>query len=279
MSVFLVIPNLHVQRANMLQAPYLYAPAPVFAAVMAAHALGKRSDTLVDGVGIVHQRAEPIMDWWVREGRERTWLNVSPVQFRGASWIGERSATTDYASTNKRPQGLAIQPTMTSHLELSLVLRVTSPNMAKVERQLRHLRLAGGVITHFGKPSVHETLAEALHRIHGGYWVEEAMDVVEQRRKQGMDPITAVLTRGEGEWLVPVNLGFSVISSFEPRSGTRRHPKTGETLLHAYADNAIGLVRYVSLGKIRQRLEEGGALPLWRYRWRHDRLFVVHQSA
>ena len=110
---YLVI-DLQVSKASMLQSIDFIAPAPVFAAVMAVHALdmelGKRGQGLgVQGVGLVHRHCTPWIEYLEKEGG---WLDPYLVQRRGAYQF----------DSVKAPQGTPLQPDALTDLEWTLLL-------------------------------------------------------------------------------------------------------------------------------------------------------------
>jgi CRISPR-associated protein Csy2 len=62
-------------------------------------------------------------------------------------------------------------------------------------------------------------------------------------------------------------LGYATLTEFAARKGAR------EGYLHAYAEPLVGLVQYVSVHRLADR-----PLPLWRYAWPREDVFIVTQK-
>lgn len=263
---YLVI-DLQVSKASMLQSIDFIAPAPVFAAVMAMHALdmelGKRGQGLgVRGVGLVHRHCTPWIEYLEKKGG---WLDPSLVHRRGACPFD--------SGQKKNPSGVPLQPDALTDLEWTLLLDCTADlDVAfarDIERQLLRMRLAGGNILS-AKVCVPKDWSDALSALGAGFWIDDASDLLRDQP----DPLMALLqaTRS-GAWIVPANLGYALLESPQERRPGARDAKP-----HAFAEHMIGLLRYTSMRTARDR--EGGLLPdhLWRFGWDGDQFLVSNQA-
>ncbi|MDO8274513.1 MAG: hypothetical protein Q7T22_03185 [Serpentinimonas sp.] len=265
---YLVI-DLKVSKASMLQSIDFIAPAPVFAAVMAMHALdmelGKRRQGLgVQGVGLVHRHCAPWIEYLEKKGG---WLDPYLVQRRGAYQF----------DSVKTPQGTPLQPDALADLEWALLLdcqaHVSAAAAPDIETQLLRMRLAGGNILS-AKVRAHEQWDAALGALGSGFWIDDASDLLCAQP----DPMLALLqaTRS-GAWIVPANLGYALLEvPQEQRRGAR------DAKPHAFAEHMIGLLRYTPVRAARKQDEnqEGGLLPthLWRHGWDGDQFLVSNRA-
>ncbi len=265
---YLVI-DLQVNKASMLQSIDFIAPAPVFAAVMAMHALdmelGKRGQGLgVRGVGLVHRNCTPWIEHLEKEGG---WLDPYLVQRRGAYQF----------DSVKAPQGTPLQPDALADLEWTLLLDCKADLDAAyardIESQLLRMRLAGGNILS-AQVRVSEQWDDALRWLGTGFWIDDASDLLRDQP----DPLQALLqaTRS-GAWIVPANLGYALL---EPPQDKR--PGARDAKPHAFAEHMIGLLRYTSVRTARKQGdgEQGGLLPahLWRFGWDGDQFLVSNRA-
>ena len=115
MKTYLTI-DLKVHKASMLQSLSVISPAPVFAAVMAMHALDKKlGGTLsVQGVGIIHKDAKP---WIEQMPTMKGYLLQEIVQKRGAYPF----------SSKANPTQNSMQPMALADLEWALLLECDHP--------------------------------------------------------------------------------------------------------------------------------------------------------
>jgi CRISPR-associated protein Csy2 len=264
---YLLLPRLDIQNANAQAAWWLVNAAPVMAANLFAHNLGRHCGRFPQAVGIFHHHAQLL--------GERFYGKFHPQQRRGAAFIDGN----DYASSNKH--ALSLQPTASCHLTLSLVLAFDSddglPSTAKVQDFLHGARLAGGLIIRHEPIEAHADAAKLKSRLRGGFWLVERMDLL-----VGGDPLDRLIAacgKPKAEqagtdagqlpesWLSPTTLGYAAITDFAQRGGVR------ESLPHAYAEPLVGLAQYVSP---RQWGEK--PLPLWRGYWPQDDVFIVTQQ-
>lgn len=160
----LLIPRMAVQTANLLVAQHFVSPTPILQALLFAHALGREIDRQPLGVAVLHHDAQPL-------GEER--VEFFPQQRRGSVLIDQG----DYA---KGGNSLSLQPTVTGHLLLSLVLRFDEgPAHSDVERFLRHARFSGGQVLGHAPLVSCDTPRDIERHVRTGYWLIERSDLVE----------------------------------------------------------------------------------------------------
>jgi CRISPR-associated protein Csy2 len=254
MSVYMLLKNMRVQRANIMQTPFVASPAPVFAAVMLGHMLADRLGVRDLGVGIVHHAAEIDVESLPTKS---DWLLPSAVLYRGAT--NESGAA---------PTGAPMIPAITATLHLSLIVRLDDhPGQERAQRIVGLARLAGGTVS--APPTVvfFESLQDAIQACGRGFWVSDATEMVRERLRNGTTVQEAVLAPvNKAGWYAPATLGYRRISSFARRGGAR------DGLEHAFAEAMLGLVQYQSI----HRIESPHAL--WRHQWVGDRrAFIVSQ--
>lgn len=255
MSIYMLLRGMRVQRANIMQTPFVASPAPVFAAVMLGHMLASRLGVRDLGVGIVHHAAEIDVE---NLPTKSDWLSPSATLYRGAT--NESGAA---------PMAAPMIPAITAALHVSLIVRLDDhPGQEQAQRVVRLARLAGGTV---GTPPTvvfFDTLQEAIRACGRGFWIGDATETVRQRIQSGASAHEAVLTPvNKPGWYVPATLGYRRISSFARRGGAR------DGLEHAFVEALLGLVQYQSI----HQMESPRAL--WRHQWIGDRrAFIVSQS-
>ena len=268
---YLLLPRLEVRAANAQATWWLINAAPVMAANLLAHNLGRKTGVFPKQVGILHHDAQFLGEVFYREFR--------PQQRRGAVYIN----ADDYSSKNKH--ALSLQPTASCHLNVSLALAFDAvdgtPSVSEVEDFLHGARLAGGQIVSHAKPCVAGSLTELRQALPAGYWLVERSDLM-----SGSDPLDALIAAcsrprrrreessgiGEGgttvdSWILPTTLGYALLTEAGERPGAR------DGYPHAYAEPLVGLVQYRPL---RQLVEQ--PLPFWRMAWPKDDVFLVTQQ-
>lgn len=272
---YLLLPRLEVRTANAQSTWWLINAAPVVAANLFAHNLGRVTGAFPRRVGILHHDAQFLGEVFYRQFR--------PQQRRGAVYING----DDYSSKNKH--ALSLQPTATCHLTLSLVLAFDalegSPSISEAENFLAGARLAGGQVVGHGKPDAAGSLPELRQVLPAGYWLVERPDLI-NAADSSADPLDALIAAcsrprrrwkdrsGDPEtapnpdsWVVPATLGYALLNEPADRPGAREgHP-------HAYAEPLVGLVQYLSLRQLADQ-----ALPFWRTVWPRDDVFLVTQK-
>lgn len=257
--MYLVLKNIHAQRANFQQTPYLVSPAPVFAATMLGHAISARLEVRDLGVGIVHHYARPHLEG-ITDKNGGTYSYAS--QFIGATSEGE----------SKSPRGNPLMPVVTGDIKLSLIAKLDlAIDLDEVRREIRKMgiRLAGGIVPHAPSVLEAEDLGAAIRLCGRGFWVSDATPKVKERLGAGMSIVESVMGRVDDGWHVPAVLGYRALTRFEQRPGAR------DGLEHAYGEAMAGLVRYDSIHTIL----EGNIYPgLWSYQWVNPSTFIVHQK-
>jgi CRISPR-associated protein Csy2 len=264
---YLLLPRLEIQSANAQSTWWLINSAPVMAANLFAHQLGRQVNVFPQAVGIVHHHAQLL--------GERFYGKLHPQQRRGAVFIN----SDDYSSKNK--YALSLQPSATCHLVLSLLLAFDRkdglPSVNKVDDFLAQARLAGGQIIQHGRIKALGSAQEVKKALRGGHWLIERMDLMTDGdpldalitacSKPKSDESAADVSRLPDSWLTPTTLGYAAVTDFAQRGGVR------ENYLHAYAEPLVGLVQYVTPRAWGER-----PLPLWRSHWPQSDVFIVTQQ-
>lgn len=276
-SKYLVLPHLNVQHANALQAWWLVAPPSPMALHGFSRALGLRVGVNFGGMAIIHHGVQWLgaekrlsrffkkesggddtKSWDVRFWNE----TFTPQQVQGATYINQ-----DDHIAGSFSKGL--QPTARCHVALSLVLRVDATvaiDLDAVEDFLWSGRIAGGAITDYGIPRVVESADKARARIHGGFFVADRADLVQDTmQRKGFDGTEALLDilvdrlaePKAPHWLSANVVGYCALESPKPRLGVRGN------LPHAYAEAIVGLIQY-------QSVRQQESMPFWTPRYRVD---------
>jgi CRISPR-associated protein Csy2 len=308
---YLLLPRLQVQAANAQAAWWLINAAPVMAATMFAHNLGRHTGILPVGVGIVHHDAQLL-----GEKGKMFYGRFRPQQRRGAVYIDG----DDYSSKNKH--ALSLQPTASCHLTWSLLLAFDDseglPGTAKVADFLAGARLAGGQIVDHAKPLPLSTGEEVRRAIRSGFWLIERQDLMETDDGDPLDALIRATTlrhppkipdslniegtassslslwragvRGSnrdgnlpetelspgGESLVPAYRESWIVPTtlgYAPITEFADRTGAREGYPHAYAEPLVGLVQYVSVNRYAE-----SPPPLWRHAWLPNDVFVVTQQ-
>jgi len=264
--------DLTVRKANMLQSPSVLAPAPVFAAVMAMHALDRKLDDplRVRGVGIIHRSCSP---WLERMTNVHGFAQDILVQRRGACLFG------DDAGSGKGPQQNSAQPMALADIEWTLVLHcegVGSDEMSKnIVNKMLSMRLAGGVIGSCHARMHEGDLDDLLKTLRGGFWVDD----VSHEISNAANPVHALLEPYRtSTWTIPVNLGYALLEAPVP-SAQAGHPggRAGarDGFPHAFAQSMLGLIRYTPLSAAKPTLTLD---RFWRYGWVQDQFIVTNHT-
>lgn len=260
MTTYLIL-DLKVSKASMLQTLSFITPAPVFAAMMAMHALDKKLNEILDiqGVGIIHRNAKP---WIEQLPSKENYLNQELVQKRGAY---------TFSSKNK-PTSNSMQPVALADLEWTLLLECAgSPrDSQQVENVLSMMRLAGGTIQR-AKVSIYHSLDEALVQLRSGFWVDDVTDKLIKNSDNESKPLLVDLLKAtqEESWIVPVTLGYVLFEEPSIRKGSRDGAK------HSFVEALVGLIQYTSLRTKKANLTREN---LWRYGWKNDHFITTNRS-
>lgn len=249
-----VVLNLSVKKASMLQSLAVLTPAPVFAAIMAMHALDRKMGGAlgIQGVGLVHHDVKP----WIEHVENKGYLNSEIVQRRGAFLFDSYS----------NPSGNPMQPMALCDLEWSVLLACAHDpgDLRLVENTLLAMRLAGGAI-HEATVRGFDLMDEALRSLPSGFWIADATDEL----AQAPNPVRELLEMTQRHpWVVPANLGYALLCNPGERSGSR------DGSPHAFAEHMMGLLRYTSIYKIRADITYK---HLWRYGWDSDQFLVTNR--
>lgn len=275
---YLVLPRLRIQRANALATPWLLGTCPLFAVAMLGHALGREWAVQPVAVGLIHHDAQLLAE----EPLPLGYGGRSPQQFRAASFIDK----SDYSS--KSEHALALQPTASAHLELSVVLAFEdqTPSLSLVPETLRSKRVAGGLIISHEAPFFCESIegpSGVVARVRQGFWVVDKSHALDptNRLESLMDHVSppapapssirATDAKPNRAWCAPAVLGYATLTTFEQREGVR------EDAPHAFAEPLVGLVEYISI-----RREEQPEQLFWKGQWMRPDVFALlpttHQS-
>jgi hypothetical protein len=241
--------DLHVRGASMQQSPSVLTPAPILACVLFAHALDKKlGDALdVQGVGIIHHSAQP----WLEHMDSKGYVHTSLVDRRGATLFDTGKNKEGSLANSSQPQPL-------TRLHYTLVLEVRYEMLAKeVCQRVLAMRLAGGTIER-ASARFFEDLPRALAHVGRGFWVQDATreifgahaDTPELLRQCLLD-----LAQRDRGWVVPVNLGYSLLSNVQARQGAR------DGAPHAFAEHLLGVVRFVPLRHLLQERTSAVGTP------------------
>jgi hypothetical protein len=258
-----LILDLEVKKANMLQSPSVVSPAPVFAAVMAMHALDKRlPDPLgVAGVGIVHQTYSPCIEMMPTKSG---YLDSALVQRRGGCIFGFGDFKREKGSG---PQQNSIQPSAFAdyHWKLVVACRNEVPR-AKLDSAVLQLRFAGGVIER-AAIAQYDEWERALASLRSGFWVDDVTDTIEESPNPVQQMLDVTCKPG---WNLPATLGYALLERPRDRAGARDGKR------HAFAEAMLGLVSFTPVALAKDR----GLTPdcLWRYGWDEDQFIVTNRS-
>ena len=257
-----LILRLKATKANMVQSIGVLAPTPVFAAVMAMHALDKRMhDRLsIRGVGLVHHDYTP---WMEHIETQNGYVDSGVVQRRGLGLL-------DPAESEKgRIKSPSIQPEALADYDWTLVLdckhAVSSEQLPEIRRMVSTMRFAGGTIVSVAI-NVADTWDNALRRVAPGYWIE---DVSDQLKHPTLSPMAALMQVCTEPWTMPSTLGYAMLTNVAPREGAR------DAKPHAFVEGMLGAVRMVPLRRVRSTLTPKN---LWRYGWDADQFIVTNRD-
>lgn len=256
-----VVIKLTASKINMLQSATVITPAPVFATIMAMHALEKKLCSVhgnaglgIQGVGIVHEDARP----WVEHLEDKNgWIETYINHRRGAYLFdGKPNPITN-----------SMQPMALSDITWTIILACQREPVTddSLKNMLLSMRLAGGEIREV-KVRTYEFLEEAIKNVHSGFWIDDATDIMLHSKKPARDLFAATL---QEPWLVPANLGYALLCDPEQRMGSR------DGAPHAFAENMVGLLRYTSIHKVRKSITYE---CFWRYGWDADQFIVTNRK-
>lgn len=265
-----IILDLEVSKANAIQTAYLMTPLPVFAAIMAMHALDaelgkKRLPLGVRGVGLVHRNASPWVEHLENKSTKTgaTYLDTKAVQQRaGCLFDGV-----------KEPISTPMQPGLLADLSWTLLLDcekdLNNSALDLIRQQLLNMRLAGGVIKSV-RARICDTWVQALGALGRGYWIDDASNLISQHPDPAYRLIAATQ---EYAWTLPVTLGYSLLENPAlKRSGAR------DAFPHAYAQHLIGLVQLRSVRAMCTSEKPPTAADLWRYGWVQNEFIVSNRQ-
>lgn len=268
-STFL-LPNLHIQRCNLVHNYLVSSCAPVFQVAMFCHGISSSLGGVCGGVALVVHGSFPHGEFLQGVGTQGAGNRAAPAtfcvsQYKGAAPFGEFNGAKD---AKHAPSGVSLQPSFTGDLNISVILRAKGKiGSAEIEKQFRHRRVAGGSIARHGRVINCSDLADAFSRIRTGYLLIDRSSLL-----SGGDVIDRcfdVLSEKlpDGRKRVPAGLGYSFLTPMKQVSGGRNG------LPHVYAESVSGVVEYVPIRKTTD--EERNRLWLMDYIDRD--VFVVKQ--
>lgn len=161
-----LISRIQVLNANAMCGQHFISTAPILQATMFAHRLGRELQMQPSATALLHHDAQLLGETFY--GRHQ------PQQRRGAVFID----ATDYSSKNR--YALALQPTASAHLTVSILLRFNGPvDRDGIERFLRTARFCGGQIIRYDDIATFDDEESALARCRSGRWIVERSDLVD----------------------------------------------------------------------------------------------------
>lgn len=309
---FWLLPRLRVQAANAMATNWVVNNAPISAAVLFGHALGRRLQVSVLGVGYIHHHGEHLGELPNKKGQ----FQYLPQQRRGATFINKN----DYSAKNKH--ALSLQPTATCHLTVSLVVAVDGDSVVDPEQLHSFVyggRLAGGQIIECGEPQLFEDASSLRESLPHGFWLVERTDLINpdaplESMLEALYPVVPNLPKaksvkgaasataeeensspeGEDEEesddfadLIPVEGALPSDGADQEATNDRAWlvPTTlGYTTTTPYAERAFvrgepGTLHafcepLVGLVQYRHTRNTPPNLPLWQHRWQSDEVFI-----
>lgn len=257
--LYLLIPRIRVEAANALSCSWVINAAPVNAALLFGHALGRELQEDALGVAYIHHDAQHL-------GERIKYGDYAPQQRRGASFINK----DDYASGS---HSLSLQPTASVHLTVSLIIAFDEDAeiaVADLERLLLGRRFAGGRVVEYGQPALYDDVALLNKRVPSGFWVIDRSDLLQSEQQTPtqrlIDLCGAAHSSERVPWLVPTVLGYLTLTAPTTKSGVR------EGYEHSYAEPVVGLVQYFSTSQARQ---VGTSIPFWDFHWPNSETYLL----
>lgn len=261
---YLLIPRIRVESANAFSSNLIINACPINAAVLFAHAIGRKLNEPAVGVAYIHHDGQHL-------GEVNSFGTYLPQQRRGASLIDKN----DYASGSNT---LSLQPTASMHLTFSVIIAFDVHADIQPDKDLHPIlfggRFAGGKIMEYGRPLCFESTEQLKTKIPAGFWVIDRSDELRSQTKTPLERLVEILgerndTSASNSWLTATTLGYLTITSPAQRAGARDgHP-------HAFAEPIVGLVQYVST---RQSIEDAMAIPFWDFHWPNPETFLLKQT-
>jgi len=259
MTSFLVIKNIKAHRASMFQTSWCISPAPIMPSFLFVEALRyeifkkTKIDISPSGIQIIHHYSSPFIETFKNKGQNLKRL----IMIKGAHLFGYKN--------KKSVSQISMQPEALCDYCISIVIKceidsdiLNKSFLNEIKNKIFKMRFAGGNIENH--PAFHITtmdqLESSLKYINSGYLVTDAGHIFENNLNiEDLDPVEAFLLstqriNKETSWIVPANLGYSILTDFEERKGAREDPFHHEPVLHAFAEPMIGLVQFKSLKNI-----------------------------
>ncbi len=277
---YLLIPNMHVQTANVLHSSFLVGGPPVMAAFFFAHAMGRQlgKQVQVSAVAYIHHHRQVLGEQFGR---------TSLQQRRGAAFTFSNKPKKDYSSKNEH--ALSLQPVANAHLRLSLIIEIERlTSVDSVSRFLYGARFSGGQIISHDTPVRFDELEDALDKAPDGFYVLDRSDLMQKRNgKNQAETLVAQLGANPKcpptpSWLSAACLGYAMLTPFADRQGAR------EGYRHAFAEPLIGLVQYQSSRQFLKEREDPSRESenmrrkpesiLWKSEWLQNDVYRLYQE-
>lgn len=260
---YLLIPRIRVESASAFSSNLVINACPISAAVLFAHAIGRRLNEPALAVAYIHHDVQHLGD----TSNHGAYI---PQQRRGASYIDK----TDCASgTNS----LSLQPTASMHLTFSLIVAFDEDADIQPEKDLRSIlfggRFAGGKIMEYDPPLRFTSLDQLRPNIPSGFWVVDRSEHLRHQERTPLEKLVECLSvpydKDTGNsWLTATTMGYLAISDAVRRNGGR------EGYPHAFVEPIIGLVQYVAT---RKSHDDGTPIPFWDFHWPDAETFLLKQ--
>lgn len=268
---YLLIPDIHVQTANIHHSSFLLGGPPVMAAFFFAHAMGRQlgKNVRVNGIAYIHHHRDVL--------GESFYGRVSLQQRRGAAFTFSNKPRKDYSSKNEH--ALSLQPVASAHLRLSLIIDIDNmESISSVNRFLHKARFSGGHIISHGKPRQYDELDEAIDDMPAGFFVMDRRDLM--KTGNGKNPAQTFIdqlgTQYEKEtgntWLAAACVGYAMLTPYACREGAR------EGYEHAFAEPLVGLVQYRSSRQLADDQNFDNETVLWKPEWAKEDVYRLHQD-
>lgn len=259
--LYLLIPRIRVEAANAVACSWIVNAAPLNAAVLFGHTLGRDLEEDCCGVAYLHHDAQHL-------GELVEYGVYSPQQRRGASFINK----DDYASGS---HSLSLQPTASAHLTMSLIIAFDEDAEVSIQdlhRWLLGRRFAGGRIVEYGQPALYDDAEQLQKRIPAGFWLVDRSELLQSEDQTPSQRLIELCSEPSSPtraaWLTPTVLGYLSLTSPELKSGVR------EGYEHSYAEPMVGLVQYVSTSQARR---SGLSIPYWDFHWPNSETYLIQQ--
>lgn len=264
MAKYLILKGLEILKANANPAWYLVGPPALtayhgFIQALLLTLVNDESDineakklVLHEGFAVVHHHIQMLGSW----NKYRTMF--LPNQISSAHAYDKN----DYVKSSTK---LASQPTATCNVLIDLIIKLPEElntiDLNKVKGFLYGGNIAGGQINvaKFDIDSqliIVETYAEISRQIKNGFYIIDRHDLLKRKDEKNTLELLLEKTRivknsdEKKEWLVPNNVGYLCLTSFEKTENSRNGNEV------AYAEPIVTLTEYRSVRKTKE-------IPFW----------------